>query len=256
MKWPSSITVVRHGQSTYNELRGKKQRDPEYQAFCEEYKRGPSPKLVEMAKRMQERFALNTSDYKTLLSPEGVRQGQITGGRLPKCGIPPPRVIYVSPYVRTLQTLDAMIEGGFNTHGVKIVHDDRIREQEHGLSLLYNDWRVFQSIHPEQRIFHELMGTYWYKYPQGESVSDVRNRIRLFTNTLIREHAGEDVMLVSHHLTLLSIRANFERLSPEEFIRLDEEEKPVNCGVTLYRCNPKRGSNGKLELVFYNKKLY
>jgi hypothetical protein len=49
------------------------------------------------------------------------------------------------------------------------------------------------------------------------------------------------------------VRANLERLSSEEFIRLDEEEKPRNCGVTIYRGNPHRGANGKLELECYNR---
>jgi broad specificity phosphatase PhoE len=256
MKWPSSITIVRHGQSTYNELREKKRKDPEYRAFCEEYERGPSDKLLAMAKSMQMKYALKTSDYLTPLSQEGVKQARVTGGRLGQVGLRHPRIIFVSPYLRTRQTLAAMIDGGFDASDVKIVHEDRIREQEHGLSLLYNDWRIFHSLHPEQRELRELMGPYWYQYPQGESTSNVRDRTRSFTGTMIRECAGMDVLLMSHHLTILSIRANYERLSPEEFIRLDEEEKPVNCGVTLYCCNPGLGSKGKLELKFYNKKLY
>ena len=35
---------------------------------------------------------------------------------------------------------------------VKIIEDERIREQEHGLSSIYNDWRVFFTLHPEQKI--------------------------------------------------------------------------------------------------------
>jgi hypothetical protein len=54
----------------------------------------------------------------------------------------------------------------------------------------------------------------------------------------------------------LSFRANYERLPPEEFLRIDEEEKPLNCGVTLYQGDPKAGSNGRLVLDQYNVKLY
>jgi IS5 family transposase len=61
---------------------------------------------------------------------------------------------------------------------------------------------------------------------------------------------------VTHHLTILSFRANYERLSPEEFIRLDEHEKPVNCGITVYRGDPNQGKDGKLVLQIYNKKFY
>ena len=138
----------------------------------------------------------------------------------------------------------------------QLFYDDRIREQEHGLYLLYNDWRVFQTLHPEQRRLRNLLGPYWYQYPQGESAAQTRERVRSITSTIVREWAGKHVMLVTHHLTILSIRANFERLSPEEFMRLDEEEKPRNCGVTLYRGNPNLGKNGKLELEYYNRSFW
>ena len=63
-------------------------------------------------------------------------------------------------------------------------------------------------------------------------------------------------MVVTHHLTILSMRANFERLDAAEFQRLDREEKPINCGVTLYKGRPYAGENGKLVLEAYNKKYY
>jgi broad specificity phosphatase PhoE len=74
--------------------------------------------------------------------------------------------------------------------------------------------------------------------------------------TLIREYAGKNMLMVTHHLTILSIRANLERLTPDEFIRLDQEEKPVNCGVTVYTGNSTVGKDGKLILDRYNQKLY
>ena len=122
--------------------------------------------------------------------------------------------------------------------------------------LLYNDWRVFNVFHPEQGALRTLLGPYWYQYPQGESVSQVRDRVRSILATVIREHSGKNVMMVTHHLTILSIRATLERLTHEQFMELDTNEKPVNCGVTHYRGDPDAGSNGKLVLDFYNRKLY
>ena len=65
-----------------------------------------------------------------------------------------------------------------------------------------------------------------------------------------------NVWIVTHHLTILSMRANFEHLTPEEFIALDEKQKPVNCGLTTYIGNPNKGKNGKLELESYNQNLW
>ncbi len=115
---------------------------------------------------------------------------------------------------------------------------------------------MFHALNPDQKRLRDTMGPYWYQYPQGESVSMVRDRIRDVLSMIIREYAGQHVLMVTHHLTILSLRANLERLSPEEFIRLDNHEKPVNCGITIYRGEPKLGKNGKLVLESYNTCLW
>lgn len=255
MKWPNSLTLVRHGQSEYNILRAKKSNDPDYQAFLEAFHRGStSNETRALAQVVRNKFSLGVNDYDTPLTDEGIRQAKMTGKNLRR-EVPWPNIIFASPYFRTKETLLHILSEWPELRN-KVVYDDRIREQEHGLALLYNDSRVFQTFHPEQRAFRELMGPYWYQYPQGESVSQVRDRIRSFADMLIRECGGKDVLVVTHHLTILSIRANLERLTPEDFIRLDEHEKPINCGVTLYKGDPHKGSDGKLELAFYNKCLW
>ncbi|MCX6741540.1 MAG: histidine phosphatase family protein [Candidatus Parcubacteria bacterium] len=123
-------------------------------------------------------------------------------------------------------------------------------------ALLYNDWRIFQVLHPEQRLLYEQEGMYRYRYPQGESIPDVRDRSLLMMNTIVRDWANKNVMLVCHHLNILALRANLDRLREKEFIRLDKEEKPLNCGVTVYRGHPDLGQDGRLVLEFYNKKYY
>jgi hypothetical protein len=39
-------------------------------------------------------------------------------------------------------------------------------------------------------------------------------------------------------------------------MELDEREKPVNCGVTVYRGNADLGKDGRLVIDIYNKQLY
>ena len=257
MKWPSHLVIIRHGESAYNALRREKQADELYQRFIRAFESDHrSPETQQLAFLVKERFALGVSDYQTPCSEEGKLQGRRLGARINE-KMPKPDVVFISPYLRTDQTFDWMMEGGFDTGSAKIVRgEDRIREQEHGLSLLYSDWRVFHALHPVQKELYDLLGPYWYQYPQGESVSMVRDRVRAFTNMIIREHVGEVVYLVSHHLTKLSIRANLERWTPEEFIRVDNEEKPINCGVTHYIGNSNSGSDGRLELKEYNLRLY
>lgn len=269
-KWPSSLTIFRHGQSEYNVLKAIKMKDPEYLAFIKEYKTDHrSREAKRLAKIIRERYALKTSDHETDLTPVGVRQAFITGQRL--FGSKLPKVIHYSPYKRTENTLSRMADGweqaGKDSYistglpfdslrDVPWIADDRIREQEHGLSLLYSDWRVFHVFHPEQKELHELLGMYDYQYPQGESTTQVRDRGRTYLSMLVREFSEQDVWAVSHHLFKLATRANIERLSPKQFLHLDENEKPVNCGITRYVCDPDAGKEGKLILDFYNKKLY
>jgi hypothetical protein len=74
--------------------------------------------------------------------------------------------------------------------------------------------------------------------------------------TIVRDYFEKKILAVTHHLTILSLRANLERLNSKEFIRLDHQEKPINAGVTIYKGHPELGSNGKLILEVYNLKLY
>lgn len=256
MKWVNSLTAIRHGQSEYNNLKHTKDVDPYYQEFKKAFEENYQSTVTrQMAQQMSATYSLNTGDFDTPLTQLGKKQGIITGSKLSTM-CPLPDLIFCSPYVRTVDTKNNLCLGWPELANVEIIYDDRIREQEHGLALLYSDWRVFQTLHPEQKKLNDLLGDYWYQYPQGESVSQVRDRIRIFVSMLIRECAGMNVMLITHHLTILSIRANLERLSPQEFIDLDAANKPFNCGLTQYIGKPNLGQNGKLLLNFYNTKLY
>lgn len=264
MKWPGSLVLIRHDVSAYNILKDKKADDQEYEKFLREWeKKFDSPKAKGLAEKLYKKFALNISDAGTPLVEEGGDNAYKTAMGLAKEGeVLPPDIIFVSPYERTLSTLVHLTRGWFdlgvsNTwSGAKIYEEERIREQEHGLASLYNDWRIFFTFHPEQKFLQEKEGRYWYRWPQGENVPDVRERNRSWVSTLIREFSEKNVWVISHHLNILATRANLERLNAEEFIELDEKQKPVNCGVTLYKGNPNLGKDGKLELVFYNKKYY
>ncbi|MDB5163592.1 MAG: hypothetical protein JWS12_209 [Candidatus Saccharibacteria bacterium] len=261
MKWPESLTVVRHGESAYNALKAAKQANPTYQEFLEAYEdRRQDPdraRALAHALLDDETMVLNCGDHDTPLTERGLEQSRKTGKNLSKL-IKLPDVIFVSPYDRTNQTLDAMAIGWPELRAVKTVEEERLREQEHGLALLYNDWRIFHVLHPEQEKLYDKNGPYWYRYPQGESVPDVRERNRSWLVTTTRDYHEQNVLAVTHHLLKLSLRANLERLGADEFQRLDQEEKPINGGVTIYRGHPELGrdNEGKLLLDLYNEKLY
>lgn len=256
MKWPEWLAVVRHDFSAYNALKAAKAGSVAYQEFKRALKElGPTNGIVyALAECAREELALDTGDHDTDLANGGDLAKAV--GRSLRSEMELPDVVIVSPYLRTALTFKGLVYGWPELAGVKVYEEERIREQEHGLALLCNDRAIFEVLNPEQRALHAREGNYWYRFPQGENVPDVRERLRSWTTTLIREFSGKRVLAVTHHLCILALRANLERLSAQEFIALDQNEKPMNCGVTLYKGYPDEGKNGRLKLEYYNRKFY
>jgi broad specificity phosphatase PhoE len=256
MKWPESLTLIRHDTSAYNALKVIKDRTPLYSDFKKAFDDSPeSQETIGMALTLMGMLALNVGDHNTPLADGAGFQAKIVGEQL-QHRIQLPHVIFVSPYLRTHQTLEKIMEGWPALRQIPVIEEERIREQDHGLALLYNDWRIFQTLHKEQRKLYELQGRYWYRYPQGENVPDVRERNRSWLGTLSRDYTGKRVFGIGHHLQILSTRCNLERLDAQEFLRLDDQEKPINVGVTIYQGDRSKGKDGKLILQEYNTQLY
>ena len=248
MKWPNTLTLLRHGQSAFNALKERRQKDPLWQAFAIAFDENHlSDKIKKLAERVKETFQLDYSDYETPLTKKGRNQARAAGEHL-KTLITLPDVVILSPYLRCRDTFEEAAVGWPELKSVKTYTDELIEERHTGLAALCNDWRLFFTFHPEQYLLDKKDKYYHYCYPQGESVKMVRRRVRQWFNTLTREFAGKNVFVVTHHLTILSIRANLERMTPEEFMELDRENPPKNCSITIYRGNPNIGSDGKLTL--------
>ncbi len=258
MKWPSSFRMIRHDTSEYNVLKALKESDPDYQKFLAAFESEPESEETRwLAQGIARKFSLGVSDQNTPLveSPKNEQRAILTAEHLRETS-ELPDVIFLSPYKRIWETFQRLCKGWPELENVRRVVDERIREHEHGVITLYNDWRVYHALNPEQARFYKLQGRYWYRYPQGENVPDVRLRNGLWLGALVRDFAGHHVWAITHHLNILATRANLERLDADEFIRLDEDEKPLNLGVTTYRCDPTQGKNGHLVLESYNEALY
>jgi broad specificity phosphatase PhoE len=254
MKWPAELLLIRHAESKYNNLKKLKDADADYVRFCTLFEKDRSdPELQPLADMLRKRHSLNCSDRDLPITPAGEAQARTTGRQMGELGVNTPDVIFVSPYLRTEQTLRLLQEGWPALRNATVYREERIREKDHGLGVLYNDSKIYFLKHPEQYELRELQGEYDYRWLGGENIPDVRQRNLSWITTITREFAGKRVMAITHHLTILATRANFERLSPEAFLHLDKNDKPVNCGVTRYIGNPNRGSRGKLELYEYNR---
>lgn len=217
-----------------------------------------SPKIIELAQILHKRYPATTGDFNTPIAPKAGDQAAEMAGNL-KDLIRIPQVIYVSPYDRTLATLEAMKDGWPQLGDVKrVIKEEKVREQEHGDVLGYPDWRVYLALHPDQLMTRRLQGKYWYRYPGGESNADGRLRVEQFTDRTKARHTGESVLVVSHHKTILYARANHEEWDAEAFLKMDTRKKrPANASVTIFRATDDESHDGlKLDEEDYNKILY
>lgn len=256
MKWPETLTLIRHDTSAYNVLKPLKDKSELYQKFLKSYDDNPGSDMCRrLALKVKDLFSLKLADHNTPIANNSGHQSEKMGQELSK-RISLPDIIFVSPYERTMSTLELMTKGWPELASVKTIKEERITEQDHGSVILFNDFKAFSVINPEQGELRKLQGEYRYRFPQGENIPDVRERVRSWMNTVSRDYSNKNVLAITHHLTILSIRANLERLDETEFIRLDREEKPINCGVTIYKGKPNEGENGHLVLDVYNAKLY
>lgn len=253
-KWPDNLVVVRHAQSRRNLDR----------------------EVAEAAGAYAD-FSQGVRDQDTPLTPLGEMQGLSLGVELrkrfplrpiftfTKANLPPRAqqrkldVLYVSPYLRTRQTADKLMEGlGYTPEHVIV--DERIREIEFGL-LDSLDRCGLGIKYPEEILRRAKEGKYWYRAPGGESRPDVKLRIRSFIDTLVRDCRELNVVVVCHSVVVLSFRAVLEKWGEDDYLQVDKENDVKNASLTYYSYEPVGNyPNGnihkKLVLKEYNSIFY
>ena len=223
-KWPNNLIIVRHGQSKRNAMREK------LKAHAD--------------------FSEGVRDQDTPLTPAGEIQALSIGVELRKrfdIGYPID-IIYVSPYLRTRQTADRLIEGlGYKPE--HIIHDERIREIEFGV-LDGLSGHGIEARYPDEVKRRAKEGKYFYRPSGGESRPDVKIRIRSFLDTVVRDCRGLNVVVVCHSVVVLSFRAVLEKCGEDDYLQVDKENDVKNASVTHYEFEK------KLRLKEYNSVFY
>ena len=142
----------------------------------------------------------------------------------------------VSPYVRTMETFhglaaawcDPEVEFGhigddskklecwyaeLARRGVTWHEDPRIREQDFGN---YQDDATMQKAKLERHKF----GAFYYRFPDGESGSDVFDRVSTFLDSLWRSfdlNRSQNYVLVTHGISIRVLLARYFRYSIDQF---------------------------------------
>jgi broad specificity phosphatase PhoE len=175
----------------------------------------------ESAANRKEVSHLDVGDHSIPLSETGWEQARQAGERL-SAEFLRDALIYVSPYLRTRQTLQGILEGsGLSEEGpLKIYEDPRLREVDHG----YEDVE-------DQLPLRALHGWFYYRFRGGESPADCFDRTSSFLESMMRQvqrKAAERVLIVTHGLTIRCFVMRFLHLSVEHF---DSLAGPDNCDI-------------------------
>lgn len=219
--WPSRLVLVRHGESEGN------------LADARAHAAGAA------------HLELEARDADVELSDVGASQAAALGRWL--AGRPVderPAVVWSSPYRRAAATA-AVLHGALGLRE-PVRHDERLRERDLGMFDGLTGLGVTDRF-PEEAERRSRIGKLYYRPPGGESWCDVALRVRAVLLDLRAEHAGEQVLLVSHQAVIMNFRMVLERLDEQGVLALDRGDPLANCSTTTYESR-----DGAIALVAAN----
>jgi len=158
------------------------------------------------------------------LTDEGISQAKECGLILKDKLISNNIFFYLSPYLRTKQTYEAILSqlGDINK---KVREEPRIREQDFGNP---RDQFIDFTQDPD----YSKMGSFFYRFPNGENGADVYDRISSFFYTLHRNFSKpdfpENVIIITHGMLMRLFLMRWYHWTVEEFERL---ANPPNCYI-------------------------
>lgn len=163
---------------------------------------------------------LPIADHLVPLTTQGIDQARKVGRTLGRIYLKE-ALIYTSPFLRTRETLKAILEGAeIDREEVRVREDPRLREVEHGY---YNV--------SAQRGMIETYGHFYYRYQGGESAADCYDRVSGFLESFVRslqKTRSKQALLISHGLALRVFVMRFLHLSVEQF---DTIANPCNADI-------------------------
>lgn len=197
---PKRIILLRHGESTGN---------------------------------VDDREYVTTADWKIPLSQIGHTQANEAGRKLFDIIGDEDAFFYVSPYLRTRQTLKHILESFPKSQILGVREEPRIVEQQFGN--FQNQEEVKNA-----KISRKEFGRFFYRFPFGESGLDVYNRATSFLSTLFRDAQQlravrgsldhTNIVIVTHGLTLRLFLMRWFQYTVHEF---EDSQNPRNCEIVV-----------------------
>lgn len=207
---PKNLVLVRHGQSEFNHI-VHKLRNGE----------------ITWDELSPEVFARRGSKWR--LTNLGREQAEKAGEFIRnELGVQRWDGYFVSDYIRAKETA-----AGLKLEDAEWKVEPHLRERDWGEVSLrdFVDRRGTSSFRDEDAFYGAP--------PSGESIANVGLRFDRFLDTLHREYADKNVIVVCHGEFMWSGRVRLERLLEDEFLALDKSRHPFdrihNCQIIHYR---------------------
>ena len=228
-KWPILLAVMRHAESLATERR----------------------KHLEETRTEETLLGLPMRDVDVPLTPEGLEHARSTGLRLNEFG--PFDVLYASPYRRTVETAEEVLS--MLRPRPPLVKEERLREKEWGILEGLTKHGI-RTRHPDEEARRRHVGKYYYRPPGGESYADVNLRVHSFIGTLVREHPGQRVLLLTHQVVVLAFRKLLERMEEETVLAHERQDEARPASLLIYEFGRRNGRNAALAPTHWNLILY
>lgn len=145
------------------------------------------------------------------LTEKGIRQAKAFGQWLADSPIRPD-IVYFSPAVRTIQTMNFALEAA--EIDVECIVDDRLQELSQGVKegadrkATYTDEVVAQ-------IKKELLD---FKFDEGESIAMVMERMMDFAHDITAKHPQKTIMVFGHGFAIRALAGAIQKLSHQDIV--------------------------------------
>ena len=215
--WPSSLWLVRHGESV-----GNAASQAAWAAGAEE---------IDVAQR----------DADVDLTDRGMTQAETVGCWL--AAMPPeerPQRALVSTYRRAQRTASIALDAIGGTEAVPSRLDERLRDRELGV-LDRLTQKGIEARFPAEAAARARLGKFYHRPACGESWADVALRLRCVLADLRLDHEGERVILFAHDIVVLLFRYLIEGLDEATVLGIGHRTAPVNGGITWYDLHEGKG---------------
>lgn len=210
MGMPKNLYLVRHGESEGNLVNHRYKDTKDDSLFSENF------------------MKLHESQYQ--LTPLGIEQAQQAGEWLINENLVFDRML-VSNNTRAMQTA-----GHLNLREASWMMDFNLRERENGLFSVVTPQQRNQDYSFQQK-FHDTQ-PFLFRPPQGESIADTCQRVKIVLDTLARECDNKNVLIVCHGHIIATFRIILERMSLQKSNQLlltkEEWGRIPNCSIVHY----------------------